>query len=135
MVVHRYAIILILDHQQFSGSFLEIDIFLLVFHQILHFLFHFQRFLTELFCGKVFKKFVVLSVILLPIKSSAPSADFRIVYFDTILSASVADSSVWSRRFWLYLPLEFLSRCLLIFLAKYKSPNLFTKIQSLGSVE
>ena len=89
----------------------------------------------ELFCGKVFKKFVVLWVILLPIKSPVPSADFWIAYFETILSASVSDSSVWSRRFWLYLPLEFLSRSLLIFLGKYKSPNPFTRIHSLGSVE
>ena len=47
-------------------------------------------FVSELLCGEVFETFVILSAILLPIKSLVASAVFRIALFDAVLSASVA---------------------------------------------
>ena len=62
----------------------------------------------ELFLGEVFETVVILSAILFPIKSPVASAIFVIGIFEAILSASVADLLVWSRRFWLYLLRKFL---------------------------
>ena len=81
---------------------------------------------SELFCGEIFETFVILSAILLPIKSPIASAIFRIAVFEAVLSASVANYLAWSRSFWLCLLLKFLliflSTFFLIFLAKDKNP-------------
>ena len=71
---------------------------------------------SELFRCEDFEVFVILSAVLLPIKSSAASAFFWIALFEAVLSASVADCLAWSRSFWLYLPLKFFLIFLPIFL-------------------
>ena len=60
---------------------------------------------------------VILSAILLPIKSPVASAVFWIVLFEAVFIASVVDFLALSRSFWLYL----LLRLLPIFLVKYKN--------------
>ena len=81
---------------------------------------------SELFCGEFLETFVILSAILLPIKSAVPSAVFWITLFKVVLSASLADYLPLSRSFWLYLPskflLIFLPIFLPIFLGKDKNP-------------
>ena len=62
--------------------------------------------------------FVSLLEILLPVKSSVTSAVFWVTLLKVVLTASVASFSAWSRSFWLYLPLNFLSIFLSMFLAK-----------------
>ena len=69
---------------------------------------------SELFCGEVIKNFIILSEILLPIKSPVVAyAAFLIVFFAVVLSAFVVDlhdkQSAWLTCFWL---------SLVIFLAK-----------------
>ena len=56
-------------------------------------------FLTELFCGDVCETFVILSAILLPVKSPVASAVFWIGLFEAVLGASVADCLAWLRSF------------------------------------
>ena len=46
---------------------------------------------SELFCGELLETFVILSSILLPIKSLVASAVFSMTFFKENLSASVAD--------------------------------------------
>ena len=46
---------------------------------------------SELFCGKLLESFVILSVILLPVKSPVPSAVFLTALFEVVLTESVAD--------------------------------------------
>ena len=46
---------------------------------------------SKLLCGEVFKTFVILFAILLPIKSPVASAFFLIALFEAVLNASVAD--------------------------------------------
>ena len=71
---------------------------------------------------------VILSAILLPIKSPVASAVFWIAFFEAVFIASVV---AVSKLFYLCLLLKFL----LIFLAKDKNPYPFTYILSLGSIE
>ena len=71
---------------------------------------------SELFSGELLETFVMLLVILLPIKPPVASAVFWILLFEVVLSASVANYLAWSRRFWLYLPLKFFLLFLPIFL-------------------
>ena len=46
---------------------------------------------SEVFCGEVFKTFVILSAISLSIKSSVTLAGFWIALVEPVLSSSVAD--------------------------------------------
>ena len=81
---------------------------------------------------------VILSAILLPMKSPVASALFWIALFDAVFIASVAEFLELWRRFWLYLLLKLLATlfaCLTMFLAKDKNPHSFTYILSLGSIE
>ena len=55
---------------------------------------------SELFCSELLETFVILSTILLPIKSPVASAVFWITFFEAVLIASQADSLAWSRRLW-----------------------------------
>ena len=50
---------------------------------------------------------VILSAILLPIKSPVGSVVFWIALFDAVFNASVVDFLAKSRSFWLYLLLKF----------------------------
>ena len=45
---------------------------------------------SELFRGKFFETFIILSAVLLPIKSPVASAVFQITLFEVVLSAFVA---------------------------------------------
>ena len=74
---------------------------------------------------------VILSAILLPIKSLVVSAVFWIALLEAVFIASVADFLAESKLFYSYLLLKFLP----IFLAKDKNPYPFTYILSLGSIE
>ena len=74
---------------------------------------------------------VILSEILLPIKSPVASAVFWIVLFDIAFIASIVDFLAVPIIFWPYLLLNFLP----IFLAKDINPYLFTYILSLGSIK
>ena len=56
---------------------------------------------SKLFCCGFFQTFVILAVILLPIKSPVSSAAFWIAVFEAVLNASVADCSAWSRSFYM----------------------------------
>ena len=58
---------------------------------------------SELFLGEPLDTVVVLSAILLPIKSSVVSAVFWIALFEAVLSAFVADYLALSISFWLHL--------------------------------
>ena len=75
----------------------------------------------ELFWGEPLDTVVVLSAILLPIKSSVDSAVFWIALFEAVLSAFVADYLVLSISFWLYLLKLFFPNVFPIFLAKVKN--------------
>ena len=81
---------------------------------------------SKLLSSEVLDTFIILPVILLPIKSPVASAVFWITYFEAVLSASVADSVAWLSSLWLYSPLNFLLMFLpiflSIFLAKDKNP-------------
>ena len=59
--------------------------------------------------------FVILSSILLPIKSQVASVYFWSALFEAVLSVFEADCLAWSRSLWLSLPLQFL----LIFLPRF----------------
>ena len=74
---------------------------------------------------------MILSAVLLQIKSLVASAVFSITLFEAVFIASVADFLSVSRRFSLYL----LLKCLPKFLAKDKNSYPFTYILSLGSTE
>ena len=79
-----------------------------------------------------FKIFVILAAILLPTKSPVASAVSWIDLFEVVFIASIIESLVVSRSFWLHLLLKFLP----MFLAKTKkNPYPFTYILSLGSIE
>ena len=68
--------------------------------------------------------FVILSAILLRIKSPVASAGFWITFFEAVFIASVIDFLAVSRCFWLYLLLRFLATlvaCVPMFLAKDKN--------------
>ena len=54
---------------------------------------------SELFCGKAFENFVILSAVLLLVKSPVTSALFKIALFKAVLSASVADFFVHQEVF------------------------------------
>ena len=107
----------------FNRQVFFLEIFLLVFLYILFF-----SNVSELFCSKFLETFVILSAILLPIKSTVASAVFLFAFLMAVLSGSAADYLVWSRSFWLYLLLKFSLIFLPIFLpmllAKDKKPNL-----------
>ena len=62
---------------------------------------------SKLFCDELFKKFLVLAI-LLPIKSPVVPAVFLIRFLEAVLKASLVDCLAWWRSFWLYLPLTFL---------------------------
>ena len=47
--------------------------------------------ISRLFCGELLDALVILSAILLPIKSLVTSAVFWIALFEALLSASIAD--------------------------------------------
>ena len=65
--------------------------------------------ICKLFCSKVLAFFVILSVILLPIKWPAASAFFDLLSWDRFKCiCGIIYYLVWSRRFWLYLLLKFL---------------------------
>ena len=81
--------------------------------------------------GDFFETLVILSAILLPIRSPVASAVFWIALFEAVFIVSVVDFLALSRSFWLYLLLK-VSR---MFLAKDKNPYSFTYILSLGSIE
>ena len=57
---------------------------------------------SELDCDEPFAAFVILSPVLLPMKSLLASADFWIALFEAVLRASVADCLAGSESFWLY---------------------------------
>ena len=69
---------------------------------------------SKLFCDELFKKFLVLAI-LLPIKSPVVPAVFLIRFLEAVLKASLVDCLAWWRSFWLYLPLIFLLTFLPIF--------------------
>ena len=50
---------------------------------------------SELLCDEVLETFVILSAILLPIKSPVAPAVFWIALFEAVLHASVADFLAW----------------------------------------
>ena len=77
-----------------------------------------------------FETLVILSAILLPIKSSVASAAFWIALFEAVFIASVVDFLALSRSFWPCLLLKFLP----MFFAKGKNSYPFTFILSLGSI-
>ena len=70
-----------------------------------------SSFATGLFCGEVLETFLILSAILLSIKSPVASAVFWIALFEAVLNASIADGLAWSGSFWLYLLLKFFYFC------------------------
>ena len=74
---------------------------------------------------------VILSPILLPVKSLVASVVFCIALFESVFIASVVDFLALSRSFWPY----FLFNCPPMFLAKDKNPYPFTYVLSLGSIE
>ena len=61
------------------------------------------------------------AAILLPIKSLVGSAVLWIILFKVSLIASFVDCLVWTRNYWLYLPLKFLLIVFHILLAKDKN--------------
>ena len=77
-----------------------------------------------------FERFVVLSAMLLSIKSLVVSAGFSIALFEAVFIASVVDFLAALKRFWLYS----LPKSLPLLLAKDKNPYPFTLILSLGSI-
>ena len=58
-----------------------------------------SSFVADFFGVEVFEAFVVLSAILLPVKSLVASAGFWITYFQAVLNVSVTDVLAWSRSF------------------------------------
>ena len=66
--------------------------------------------------GDVSETLVVLSAMLLPIKSPVAFALSWIALFEEVLSASIADGLAWPESFWLYLLLKILFIFLPIFL-------------------
>ena len=58
--------------------------------------------ISAFFCCEFFETFVILSAILLPIKSPVASAVFWMTFFEEVLSVSMADCLAWSKSFWLY---------------------------------
>ena len=66
--------------------------------------------LALLFCNSLeyfFETLVILSAVLLPIKSAVASAVFWIALFEAVFIASAVDVLALSRSFWLYLLLKF----------------------------
>ena len=90
--------------------------------------------LTSLFCERVedfVETLVILSAILLTIKSPVASAVFWIAVFEAVFIASVVDFFFLLRNFWPYLLLN----CVPMFFAKEKNPYPFTYILSLGLID
>ena len=81
--------------------------------------------------GYLFETLIILSAILLSIKSPVASAVFWIAYFEAVFIPSAANFLALSRSFWLYLLLKLLP----MFLVKDKNSYSFTYILSLGSFE
>ena len=95
--------------------------------------------LASLFCGFLecnsiedfFETLVILSAILLPIKSPVASAVFLDCSFWSSFYCICVDFFVLSRHFWLCL----LLKCLPMFFSKYKNPYPFTYILFLDWIE
>ena len=62
-----------------------------------------------------FETLVILSAILLPIKSTVASAVFWVALFEAVFIASAVDFLAVSRNFWLYVLLNFLATLVLCF--------------------
>ena len=60
-------------------------------------------FLVSSFCEDFFETLLILSAILLPIKSPVTSAAFWICLFEVVFIASVVAFLALSRSFWVYL--------------------------------
>ena len=92
-------------------------------------------YVSSLLCNSLadffFETLVILSAILLPIKSPVASAVFWIALFDAVFIASVVVFLALSRIFWSYLLLKILP----LFSSKDKNPYPFTFILSLRSTE
>ena len=58
-------------------------------------------------CGEGLENFVILSAVLLLIKSTVASAAFLTTLLGTVVNASVEHCLVWSRRIMFVLSLEF----------------------------
>ena len=71
--------------------------------------------IPEFFWSQVFQTIVILPPVVFPIKSSVVSAVFYAALFELVLNANVADYLIWSKSFWMYLPLKFLLILLPIF--------------------
>ena len=114
-----FTFTLILVYQEFAVFFLRIYIFISLAISIFS-----NSFIatSELFCGEFFETFVILSAVLLPIKSSVAYAIFWIAFLRAVLTNSLADCYQWFRSFWLNLVLTFLPIFLNISLAKNKNP-------------
>ena len=65
---------------------------------------------SKLVCGDFFETLVILSAILLPIKSPVASAVFWFSLFQAVFIAPAVDFLALSRSFWLYLLLKFLAK-------------------------
>ena len=89
------------------------------------------NFLECNYIAAFFETLVILSALLLPIKSPVASAVYWIVLFDAAFIASAVDYLALSRSFWPYLLLKLLP----MFLVKNKNPYPLTYILFLGSVE
>ena len=76
---------------------------------------------SELFCGEYFKYNFITN------KITSCFCGFLNYSFDLVLSASAADFLGWSKSFWLYFPLTFLSIFLPMFLIKEYNPIFFHK--------
>ena len=63
---------------------------------------------SDILGWSIFKTFLILSAIVLSIKSPIASVYFCIALFEAVISASVTDCLAWSRSVWVYFPLQFL---------------------------
>ena len=93
-----------------------------------------SSFVSSLLCNSLvdfLETLIILSAILLPIKSPVASAVFWIALFEAGFIACVVDFLALLRSFWQYLLLKLLP----MFLAKNKTPYPYTYILSLGSIE
>ena len=139
MIFDYYIIILILIHQLFVVFVLDIYIFLLVsfFSSSVERISFKRSSFGDFGCNSVQTR-VILSAILLPIKSPVASEVFWIALFEVLFITCVAGFLALSRSFWPYILLillENLVAFLLIFLASDKNLYAFTYIPSLGSIE
>ena len=72
---------------------------------------------SKLLCDDCFETLVILSAILLPIKSPVAPAVFWITLFEAVFITCIVDFLALSKSFWLYLLLKFLPT----FLTNYKN--------------